>query len=59
MGVINMAHGELIMIGAYATYVVQSLFRQYAPGAFDFYPLVAVPMAFAISAGVGVFSSVR
>jgi urea transport system permease protein len=54
MGVINMAHGELIMIGAYATYVVQSLFRQYAPGAFDFYPLVAVPMAFAISAAVGV-----
>ncbi len=54
MGVINMAHGELIMIGAYATYVVQSLFRQHAPGAFDFYLLVAVPVAFAISAGVGV-----
>jgi urea transport system permease protein len=54
MGVINMAHGELIMIGAYATYVVQSLFRQHAPAAFDFYPLVAVPMAFAISAAVGV-----
>ena len=32
MGVINMAHGELIMIGAYATYVVQNLFRTYAPG---------------------------
>ena len=54
MGVINMAHGELIMIGAYATYVVQSLFRQHAPNAFDYYPLVAVPVAFAISAGVGV-----
>jgi urea transport system permease protein len=54
MGVINMAHGELIMIGAYATYVVQSLFRQYAPGVFDYYPLVAVPVAFAISAAVGV-----
>ncbi len=54
MGVINMAHGELIMIGAYATYVVQSLFRQHAPAAFDFYPLVAVPVAFAISAAVGV-----
>ena len=54
MGVINMAHGELIMIGAYATYVVQSLFRQHAPGAFDFYPVVAVPVAFAISAAVGV-----
>jgi urea transport system permease protein len=54
MGVINMAHGELIMIGAYATYVVQSLFRQHAPTAFDFYPLLAVPVAFAISAAVGV-----
>ena len=42
MGVINMAHGELIMIGAYATYVVQNLFRAYLPGAFDFY-LVAAP----------------
>ena len=38
MGVINMAHGELIMIGAYATYVVQNLFRSYAPGAFDALP---------------------
>ena len=37
MGVINMAHGELIMIGAYATYVVQNLFRAYLPGAFDWY----------------------
>ena len=32
MGVINMAHGELMMIGAYATYVVQNLFRAYLPG---------------------------
>ena len=31
MGVINMAHGELLMIGAYATYVVQSVFRHYFP----------------------------
>src|SRR5262245_37026356 len=37
MGVINMAHGELIMIGAYTTFVVQNLFRQYAPQAFDWY----------------------
>ena len=35
MGVINMAHGEFIMIGAYATWLVQNLFRQYAPAAFD------------------------
>src|SRR5690606_26320710 len=50
MGVINMAHGELMMIGAYATYVVQGLFRQYLPGAFDWYLVAAVPVAFAASA---------
>ncbi|MFT4195754.1 urea ABC transporter permease subunit UrtB [Ottowia sp.] len=53
MGVINMAHGELIMIGAYATYVVQGLFRQYLPGAFDWYLAAAVPVAFLASALVG------
>ena len=53
MGVINMAHGELIMIGAYATYVVQGLFRQYMPGAFDWYLLAALPVAFFASALVG------
>ena len=53
MGVINMAHGELIKIGAYATYVVQDLFRRYAPGAFDAYLVCAVPVAFMASALVG------
>jgi urea transport system permease protein len=53
MGVINMAHGELIMIGAYATYIVQNLFRKYAPGAFDAYLICAVPAAFMASALVG------
>jgi urea transport system permease protein len=53
MGVINMAHGELMMIGAYATYVVQNLFRKYAPGAFDWYLIAAVPVAFMASALVG------
>jgi urea transport system permease protein len=43
MGVINMAHGELIMIGAYTTYVVQNLFRDHLPGAFDWYLAAAVP----------------
>ncbi len=53
MGVINMAHGELIMIGAYATYVMQNLFRTYAPDWFNAYLIVAVPVAFAASAVVG------
>ena len=53
MGVINMAHGELMMIGAYATYVVQNLFRGYLPGAFDWYIVAAIPVAFAASALVG------
>ena len=53
MGVINMAHGELIMIGAYTTYVTQNLFRGSLPGAFDWYLLAAVPAAFAVSAAVG------
>ena len=54
IGVINMAHGEFLMIGAYATFVVQNLFRQYAPEAFDWYPLAAVPAAFLAAALVGV-----
>jgi urea transport system permease protein len=53
MGVINMAHGELIMIGAYTTYVVQNLFRAHLPGAFDWYLALAVPASFAVSALVG------
>jgi len=53
MGVINMAHGELIMIGAYATYVVQNLFRAHAPGAFDWYLVAAIPVSFMVSALVG------
>jgi urea transport system permease protein len=53
MGVINMAHGELIMIGAYATYWVQILFKQYFPNAFDWYLIAAIPVAFMVSALVG------
>jgi urea transport system permease protein len=53
MGVINMAHGELMMIGAYATYVVQNLFRAYLPGAFDYYVLLAIPASFFAAALVG------
>ncbi len=53
MGVINMAHGELMMIGAYATYVVQGLFQKYLPGYFDWYLLASVPVAFMASALMG------
>jgi urea transport system permease protein len=53
MGVINMAHGELIMIGAYAAYVTQNVFRHYLPAAFDYYILAAIPVSFFASALVG------
>ncbi len=51
MGVINMAHGELIMIGAYTTYVVQGFFRNTAW--FDWYLAAAVPASFLVAALVG------
>ncbi|MGI4984426.1 MAG: urea ABC transporter permease subunit UrtB [Janthinobacterium lividum] len=54
IGVINMAHGEFLMIGAYATWLVQNLFRQHLPGAFDWYPLAAIPAAFLAAALVGI-----
>ena len=50
MGVINMAHGELIMLGAYTTYVVQTLF----PRALEYSLLIAVPAAFFVSGLVGI-----
>ena len=54
MNVINMAHGELIMIGAYATYVTQNLFISYAPAAwFEVYFIVALPIAFGVAALIG------
>jgi urea transport system permease protein len=54
MGVINMAHGELLMIGAYSTYLVQSLFRSHFPGAVDAYVLAAIPVSFFAAALAGV-----
>ena len=54
LGVINLAHGEMLMIGAYATYVTQQLFVNYLPSYFDLYVLAAIPMAFLSSAIIGV-----
>ena len=54
MGIINMAHGELLMIGAYTTYVCQTLFRKFLPGALDWYLVAALPAAFLVAGLVGV-----
>jgi len=53
MGVINMAHGELMMLGAYATYTVQVMFQKFLPASFDWYLLAAVPVSFLVSALAG------
>lgn len=53
LGVINMAHGELIMIGAYTTYVVQSLFKTYLGDMVNWYLVIAIPAAFLVSAIIG------
>ena len=53
MGVINMAHGELMALGAYATFVVQNWFRATWPDRFDLYFAVALPVSFLVAAAVG------
>ena len=53
MGVINMAHGEMMMIGAYATYVVQNVFRSWLPDWFNAYMVAAIPASFIVAALAG------
>lgn len=53
LGVINMAHGEMLMLGAYCTWMVQQMMAQFVPQWLAFYPVVALPVAFLVTAGIG------
>jgi len=53
MRVINMAHGEMLMLGAYSTYIAQRLFESYLPAAMELYMLLAIPLAFIVCMAVG------
>jgi urea transport system permease protein len=54
MGVINMAHGEMVMIGAYVTFVVQDLIRIHNPALFDYSLAFAIPLAFLLAGAIGI-----
>lgn len=53
MGVINMAHGEFMILGAYVTYLVSGLFQTWLPGLFGIYFFVAMALAFVVAGGLG------
>ncbi|MBO3761267.1 urea ABC transporter permease subunit UrtB [Ciceribacter sp. L1K22] len=53
MGIINMAHGEMVMLGAYSTFVVQQVIRTSYPGLFDWSLAIALPVAFLVTGAVG------
>src|SRR5208282_3469307 len=54
MGVINMAHGEMVMIGAYVTFVVQDLIRMRDPALFDYSLAIAIPLSFLVAGFIGI-----